>query len=110
MEKELNIKKDICSPQFVLMQGNNSFIFGIKGLDENEQRRIKESINSLQAQISLDRENNLTLDIGDANYCFNLDEYSGFFSPSKFYVGFDFINTDYNLMDDYRRLFTVEKR
>jgi hypothetical protein len=106
---ETLLEKEIISPDFVIFKGDKSFVFGLRGLDIDNQKNIKNSINTLEATIRINEENNLVLQAGDKFYNFNLDPYFGFFSPSKFYVGFDFIDEKNHLATNYRRMFRVQK-
>lgn len=106
---ETLLEKEIISPDFILFKGDKSFVFGLKGLDIADQKNIKNSINTLEATIKINDQNNLVLHAGDKFYSFDLDPYFGFFSPSKFYVGFDFIDEKNNLSTNYRRMFKVQK-
>jgi hypothetical protein len=101
--------KEIISPEFIIFKGDKSFVFGIKGLNKENQKNIKSSINSSEASIEINESNTLVLHAGEQSYSFNLEPYFGFFSPSKFYVGFDFIDEKPHLDDDYRRMFRVQK-
>lgn len=108
---EILLNKEIISPDFIIFKGDKSFVFGLRGLDIDNQKNIKNSINTLEATIRINNENNLVLEAGDKCYSFNLDPYFGFFSSSKFYVGFDFIDAENNLSisTDYRRMFRVKQ-
>lgn len=106
---EALLEKGIITPDFVLFKGDKSFVFGLKGLDISDQKNIKNSINTLEASIEINADNNLILHAGDKFYSFDLEPYFGFFSPSKFYVGFDFIDEKNNLTTNYRRMFKIEK-
>jgi len=104
------INNEVVSPDFTIFKNDKSFVFGIKGLDLDSQKIIKNSINSSEAKISFDDNNNLLLEIKDKIYSFNLEPYFGFFSPAKFYVGFDFISDKDKFVDSYRRMFMVKKK
>ncbi len=104
------INNEVVSPDFTLFKNDKSFIFGIKNLDLDGKKIIKDSINSSEAEIYIDNDNNLLLQTGEKVYSFNLDPYFGFFSPSKFYVGFDFIDDKNHFVDNYRRMFMIKKK
>lgn len=106
---ETLINNEVIFPEFKIFKGNKSFVFGLKGLDIENKKIIKNSINSLEATININEDHILSLSAGNKTYNFNLEPYFGFFSPSKFYVGFDFIDENSKVIDNYRRMFTVEK-